>query len=166
MCRVKSANRYWEYDASTCVFGKLRKIKVWILNSRTRETWNFEFRDTYLAKTCHFWRNTRVFNWNREFLINFGPKTFGCCSSCVSEASGAWNSWKRRFVHQSTGLKKTLPAGLAQHVPVENLQSLFIIWNRVYVFQPPRNAPTYSIFMHQRIFNSDSNTKTHFGASP
>ena len=33
---------------------------------------------------------------------------------------------KRRFVHQSTG-KKTLPAGLAWHVPSKQMQSLFKI---------------------------------------
>ena len=161
----KSSNRYGEYDELTYVFDKFRKIKVRILNNRTHETWYLGFRDTYFTKTCNFWRKSRVFGWNRQFLIDFWHKTLVKHSTGVSDACGAWNSWKRRFVHQSTG-KKTLPAGSAQHARTKNFISMLIIWNRVCAKHAFWKSRTYRTFMHKWIFNINSMCTLHLGTSP
>ena len=78
----------------------------------------------------HILRKRAMFEEIRAFFVetdNFGPKTLGRCSSYVSEALGAWYSWKkRRSVHQNTS-KITVPAGLARHVRSKKCESLFII---------------------------------------
>ena len=71
-----------------------------------------------------------IFEEIRAFLVEtdiFGPKTLGRCTSYISEALGAWYSWrKRRFVHQNTS-KITVPAGLARHAWCKKCKSLFRI---------------------------------------
>ena len=166
MCWVKSANRYGEYDALTCVFAKFRKIKVRILNNRTYETWYLGFRDTYFIKTFNFWRKSRVFGWNRQFLIDSRPKTLGKHSVGVSDAYGAWNSWKTQICAPKHWLKKTLPTGSAQHATTKNFISLLIIWNRVCAKHAFWKSRTYRTFMHKWVFNSNSMCTLHLGTSP
>ena len=72
--RCESANRYGEYDALTCVFGKFRKIKARILNSRTHKTWYLGFRDTYFRETCHFEENRLFLVETENFWSISDPK--------------------------------------------------------------------------------------------
>ena len=91
------------------------KFEFWIAERMKCDIWD---------SVTHILQKRVIFEEVRAFLVetnNFGPKTSGRCSSYVSEALGAWNSWqKHRSVYQNTR-KITVPAGLTQHARCKNV---------------------------------------------
>ena len=125
---VKSANRYenmmhWRafsanYEKSKCGFWTAERVK--------RDIWDSVIR--ILQKRAIFEETRACVSWNRQFRTNFGLKTLECCSSCVSEALGAWNSCKNIELCTKTHIQKPVPAGLARHVRDEKCKSVWRIW--------------------------------------